>query len=116
MIKTRRDKWYADPSNLQNLQAMLESPVMQAAMAVLEEDKRPRTDSGSRSSADALTYAAFKHEQLAGFFEYPEMLKELADSEPTGPQSAPDAYSDDHVKAYAKEHGMEIPDEENQPA
>lgn len=107
-MKTRKEEWYTDPAKLQNLAVLLDSDIFKEAMAVLTEEMLPKDDGPPTSSAETITNAAMNFKKTAGFFDFPRKLKELCSPQPKGPQGAPQAYSDEHVKEYAKAHGLEV--------
>lgn len=107
-MKTRKQEWYTDEGKQQQLARLLDSPIFKEAMAVIEEESLPRDDGPVLPSAETITQAAMNFKKLAGLFDYPRKLKELCGPQPQGPQGAPRAYSDEHVKEWAKKTGQEI--------
>lgn len=103
-------EWYADPTNLQQLEAVLKLPAIRKAFAVLEYVAQPRVDLVERSSADAITHDAMEQKRCQGFFSYTEHLYQLTEPLPQNPEK-PVPYSDSYVLAYAKSKGLLVGDE-----
>lgn len=103
--------WYADVSNLQQLEAVLKNQAFRKAIEVLEFVARPRPDFTERSSADAITHQAMEHKRCEGFFSFVEHLYTLSEPLPVTAEKL-QPYADDYVQAYARRKGMLAAEEE----
>lgn len=105
MIPDPLKDWYVDESKRNELAAILASPIVKEAMALLQRIGLPKSDFSDRPSAEGIAHAAMEQNRTAGFFEYPDELWRLT-SLPAKPPEKPEGYSKSHVLAWAKENGM----------
>lgn len=105
MIPDPLKDWYADESKRVELEQALRLPIVQEAMSLLRHICVPKTDFSGRSSAEAIAHAAMEQNRTAGLFSYEDELWQLTEL-PKEPPKPPEGYSEAHVLAWARKHGM----------